>query len=281
MLEKISGVIQAITEFIGGFSKLNEVKDHSVLIFFRILLCIIVALFLGKLFLRDELYDWIVDVILKPNPITIGVVIGLAMMVYSTFAQKRMMRAVMDAMQIQKKKERQKDKDCYAQTSRIEDEANELTDKLRDALHCDVVTVELMHNTEKYIGGYHKRFYDESFPSVNYAEGITFNYQDYQSIPTNIFPIIGYMLKNKYEWFPDMREVSKVDSGYARILKEHDCVALGMRAMRTSKGEDLGILTVSWRKGHEDRVPDEREVQEKMTEIASKLEMILDMSEYD
>lgn len=281
MLEKISGVIQAITEFIGGFSKLNEVKDHSVLIFFRILLCIIVALFLGKLFLRDDLYDWIVDVILKPNPITIGVVIGLAMMVYSTFAQKRMMRAVMDAMQIQKKKERQKDKDCYAQTSRIEDEANELTDKLRDALHCDVVTVELMHNTEKYIGGYHKRFYDESFPSVNYAEGITFNYQDYQSIPTNIFPIIGYMLKNKYEWFPDMREVSKVDSGYARILKEHDCVALGMRAMRTSKGEDLGILTVSWRKGHEDRVPDEREVQEKMTEIASKLEMILDMSEYD
>ena len=183
MLEKISGVIQAITEFIGGFSKLNEVKDHSVLIFFRILLCIIIAL--------------------------------------------------------------------------------------------------LMHNTEKYIGGYHKRFYDESFPSVNYAEGITFNYQDYQSIPTNIFPIIGYMLKNKYEWFPDMREVSKVDSGYARILKEHDCIALGMRAMRTSKGEDLGILTVSWRKGHEDRVPAEREVQEKMTEIASKLEMILDMSEYD
>lgn len=236
MLEKISGVIQAITEFIGGFSKLNEVKDHSVLIFFRILLCIIIALFLGKLFLRDDLYDWIVDVILKPNPITIGVVIGLAMMLYSTFAQKRMMKAVMEAMQIQKKKEKQKDKDCYAQTSRIEDEANELTDKLRDALHCDVVTVELMHNTEKYIGGYHKRFYDESFPSVNYAEGITFNYQDYQSIPTNIFPIIGYMLKNKYEWFPDMREVSKVDSGYARILKEHDCIALGMRAMRTSKG---------------------------------------------
>lgn len=281
MLEKISGVIQAITEFIGGFSKLNEVKDHSVLIFFRILLCIIIALFLGKLFLRDDLYDWIVDVILKPNPITIGVVIGLAMVLYSTFAQKRMMKAVMEAMQIQKRKEKQKDKDCYAQTSRIEDEANELTDKLRDTLHCDVVTVELMHNTEKYIGGYHKRFYDESFPSVNYAEGITFNYQDYQSIPTNIFPIIGYMLKNKYEWFPDMREVSKVDSGYARILKEHDCVALGMRAMRTSKGEDLGILTVSWRKGHEDRVPAEREVQEKMTEIASKLEMILDMSEYD
>ena len=281
MLEKISGVIQAITEFIGGFSKLNEVKDHSVLIFFRILLCIIIALFLGKLFLRDDLYDWIVDVILKPNPITIGVVIGLAMVLYSTFAQKRMMKAVMEAMQIQKKKEKQKDKDCYAQTSRIEDEANELTDKLRDTLHCDVVTVELMHNTEKYIGGYHKRFYDESFPSVNYTEGISFNYQDYQSIPTNIFPIIGYMLKNKYEWFPSMDEVDKVDSGYTRILREHHCIALGMRAMKTSKGEDLGILTVSWREGHEDRVPDEREIQEKMTEVASKLEMILDMSEYD
>ena len=281
MLEKISGVIQAITEFIGGFSKLNEVKDHSVLIFFRILLCIIIALFLGKLFLRDDLYDWIVDVILKPNPITIGVVIGLAMVLYSTFAQKRMMKAVMEAMQIQKKKEKQKDKDCYAQTSRIEDEANELTDKLRDTLHCDVVTVELMHNTEKYIGGYHKRFYDESFPSVNYAEGISFNYQDYQSIPTNIFPIIGYMLKNKYEWFPSMDEADKVDSGYTRILREHHCIALGMRAMKTSKGEDLGILTVSWREGHEDRVPDEREIQEKMTEVASKLEMILDMSEYD
>ena len=281
MLEKITGVIHAITEFLGGFSKLNEVKDHSVSIFFRIILCTLVALFLGKLFLRNDLYDWLISIIMQPNPITIGVVVGLAMIVYSIYAQRRMVGAVMSAMQQQKKQEIAKDKRCYAQTTKIEDEANELTDNLREALHCDVVTVELMHNTEKYIGGYHKRFYDESFPSVNYAEGISFNYQDYQSIPTNIFPIIGYMLKNKYEWFPSMEEVDKVDSGYTRILREHHCIALGMRAMKTAKGEDLGILTVSWREGHEDRVPDEREIQEKMTEVASKLEMILDMSEYD
>ena len=281
MLEKISGVIQAVTEFIGGFSKLNEVKDHSVIIFFRIILCIIGALFLGKLFLRNDLYDWIVSVVMEPNPITIGVVIGLAMVLYSMYSQRRMMGAVMDAMQMQKKQDKQKDKACYAQTSKIEDEANELTDNLRESLHCDVVTVELMHNTEKYIGGYHKRFYDESFPSVNYNEGVTFNYQDYQCIPTNIFPIIGYMLKNKYEWFPMMKEVTKVDAGYARILKENKCIALGMRAMKTSKGEDLGILTVSWKEGHEDRIPEENVIQEKMTEIASKLEMLLDMSDYE
>lgn len=281
MLEKISGVIQAVTEFIGGFSKLNDVKDHSVIIFFRIILCIIGALFLGKLFLRDDLYDWIVSVVMQPNPITIGVVIGLAMVLYSMYSQRRMIGAVMNAMQMQKKQEKQKDKACYAQTSKIEDEANELTDSLREALHCDVVTVELMHNTEKYIGGYHKRFYDESFPSVNYNDGVTFNYQDYQCIPTNIFPIIGYMLKNKYEWFPMMKEVTKIDAGYARILKENKCIALGMRAMKTSKGEDLGILTVSWKEGHEDRIPEENVIQEKMTEIASKLEMLLDMSDYE
>ena len=281
MFEKISGVIQAVTEFIGGFSKLNDVKDHSVIIFFRIILCIIGALFLGKLFLRNDLYDWIVSVVMEPNPITIGVVIGLAMVLYSMYSQRRMVGAVMDAMQMQKKQEKQKDKACYAQTSKIEDEANELTDSLRESLHCDVVTVELMHNTEKYIGGYHKRFYDESFPSVNYNDGVTFNYQDYQCIPTNIFPIIGYMLKNKYEWFPMMKEVTKVDAGYARILKENKCIALGMRAMKTSKGEDLGILTVSWKEGHEDRIPEENVIQEKMTEIASKLEMLLDMSDYE
>lgn len=281
MLEKISSVIQAVTEFIGGFSKLNDVKDHSVVIFFRIILCIIGALFLGKLFLRNDLYDWIVSVVMQPNPITIGVVIGLAMVLYSMYSQRRMIGAVMNAMQMQKKQEKQKDKACYAQTSKIEDEANELTDSLRESLHCDVVTVELMHNTEKYIGGYHKRFYDESFPSVNYNDGVTFNYQDYQCIPTNIFPIIGYMLKNKYEWFPMMKEVTKVDAGYARILKENKCIALGMRAMKTSKGEDLGILTVSWKEGHEDRIPEENVIQEKMTEIASKLEMLLDMSDYE
>ena len=281
MFEKISGVIQAVTEFIGGFSKLNEVKDHSVIIFFRIILCIIGALFLGKLFLRNDFYDWIVSVVMEPNPITIGVVIGLAMVLYSMYSQRRMVGAVMDAMQMQKKQEKQKDKACYAQTSKIEDEANELTDSLRESLHCDVVTVELMHNTEKYIGGYHKRFYDESFPSVNYNDGVIFNYQDYQCIPTNIFPIIGYMLKNKYEWFPMMKEVTKVDAGYARILKENKCIALGMRAMKTSKGEDLGILTVSWKEGHEDRIPEENVIQEKMTEIASKLEMLLDMSDYE
>ena len=281
MLEKISGLLQATTDFLGGFSKLNEVKDHSIVIFFKIILCTIVALFLGKLFLRDDLYDWIMNIVMQPNPITIGVVIGLAMVIYSMYAQRRMINAVMDAMQMQKNKEKQKDKDCYAQTSKIEAEANELTDNLRESLHCDVVTVELMHNTEKYIGGYHKRFYDESFPSVNYAEGITFNYKDYQCIPTNIFPIIGYMLKNKYEWFPTIEEVSKIDSGYSRILDENGCIALGMRAMKTSKGEDLGILTVSWREGHEGNIPEESVIQEKMTEIASKLEVLLDMSEYD
>lgn len=281
MLEKISGVLTAATEFLGGFSKLNEVKDHSVNIFFRIILCTLAALFLGKLFLRNDLYDWIVNTILQPNPITIAVVIGLAMIVYSMYAQKRMVNAVLDAMQYQKQKERQKDKECYAQTSKIEEEANEMTDYLRDSLHCDVVTVELMHNTEKYIGGYHKRFYDESFPSVNTAEGEYFNYKDYQCIPTNLFPIIGHILKTKFKWFTNMDEVSTLDAGYAKLLKDYKCIALGMRGMKTSKGEDLGILTVTWREGHEDRIPDESIIQEKMTEIASKLEVLLDMSDYE
>lgn len=281
MLDKISGLISAVTGFLGGFSKLNEVKDHSVSVFLKIILCTLVALFLGKLFLRNDLYDWVVSVIMQPNPVSISVVIWLAMIVYSMYAQKRMVGAVLDAMQYQKQKEKQKDKECYAQTSRIEDEANQLTDYLRDALHCDVVTVEMLHNTEKYIGGYHKRFYDESFPSVNTAEGVYFNYKDFQCIPTNLFPVIGHILKNKFRWFSSMKEVASIDAGYAQILNDYNCIALGMRSMKTSKGEDLGILTVTWRKGHEDRIPEESVVLEKMTEIASKLEILLDMSDYE
>lgn len=281
MFDKIPNVINAVTEFLGSFSKLNDVKDHSVRIFFQIILCMLVALFLGKLFLRDDLYDWIVSVTLSPNPITMAMVMGLAMMVYSVYSQRRIMNAVMDAMQLQKQKEKQKDKECYALTTKIEDEANELTDYLRDSLHCDVVTVELMHNTEKYIGGYHKRFYDESFPSVNTAEGIYFNYKDFQCIPTNLFPIISYILKNKFKWFSSMEKVSSIDAGFAQILSDYKCHALGMRAMKTSKGEDLGILTVTWRESHEDRIPEESVILEKMTEIASKLEVLLDMSDYD
>ena len=53
-----------------------------------------------------------------------------------------------------------------------------------------------------------------------------------------------------------------------------------MRAIKTPEGEDLGILTVTWREGHEDRVPEENVVLERMTEVASKLEVLLDMSEY-
>lgn len=281
MLEKISTVIQSVADFLGGFSKLNEVNDHSITIFFRIILCTLGALFFGKLFLRDDLYDWVVNIILKPNPITIGVVVGLAMIIYSMYAQKRVMNAVMEAIQKQKNQDRLRDKECYAQTSKIEEEANALTDHLRDSLNCDVVTIELMHNTEKYIGGYHKRFYDESFPSVNVAEGITFDYKSFQCIPTNIFPIIGHILKNKFKWFTSMNEVEEIDSGYAHILKENHCIALGMRAMKTSKNEDLGILTVTWREGHEERIPDINIIQDKMTEIASKLEVLLDMSAYE
>lgn len=281
MLDKISTLIQSFADFLGGFSKLNDVKDHSVTVFFKIIFCTLGALFFGKLFLRDDLYDWVVTIALKPNPITIAIVVGLGMLVYSVYAQRRIMTAVTSAIQQQKKQDKLKNKECYAQTSRIEEEANALTNHLRKSLNCDIVTIELMHNTEKYIGGYHKRFYDESFPSINTAEGITFNYKDFQCIPTNIFPIIGYILKNKFKWFTSMDEVAKIDSGYAHILKETNCTALGMRAMKTSKNEDLGILTVTWRKGHEDRIPDIDIIQDMMTEVASKLEVLLDMSAYE
>lgn len=281
MLEKISNIIKAITGFLGGFSKLNNVEDHSVTIFFQIILCVLMALFLGKLCMRNDLYDWAITIITQPNPITISIAVGTILIIYSMYSQKRTMNTVLEAMKHQKYLEKLKDKECYAQTSRIEEEANNLTDYLRDSLHCDVVTVELMHNTEKYIGGYHKRFYDESFPSVNTAEGVMFNYKDFQCIPTNIFPIIGHLLKEKFRWFSSMDEVEEVDTGYAHILRENKCIALGMRAMRTSKGEDLGILTVSWREGHEDRIPEAEVIQERMTEIASKLEILLDMSEYE
>ena len=78
-----------------------------------------------------------------------------------------------------------------------------------------------------------------------------------------------------------MDEVESIDSGYARILKENGCIALGMRAMKSSSGEDLGILNITWREGHEDRIPDLDVIQEKMTEVAAKLEVLFDMSDYE
>ena len=51
--------------------------------------------------------------------------------------------------------------------------------------------------------------------------------------------------------------------------------------LRLLKGEDLGILNVTWKKGHEHRIPEISVIQERMTEIASKLEILLDMSDYE
>lgn len=102
MLEKISTLIQSFADFLGGFSKLNDVKDHSVTVFFKIILCSLGALFFGKLFLRDDLYNWVVTIALKPNPISIAIVVGLGMLVYSVYAQKRIMAAVSSALQQQK-----------------------------------------------------------------------------------------------------------------------------------------------------------------------------------
>ena len=89
------------------------------------------------------------------------------------------------------------------------------------------------------------------------------------------------MLKERFKWFSNIDDVAAIDSSYGRILKEQGTVALGMRAMKTAKGEDLGILNVTWREGHENRIPDVSVIQEKMIEIASKLEVLLDMSDYD
>lgn len=277
----ISNVIKAITEFFSEFSKLNNVKDHSIIIFWKILAGIIIALFFCKLFLREDLYDWVVSLCTNATPISFAVVVGIAMMLNSIYAQKRVMHAVVQAVADVKKEEKQKDKECYAQTSRIEKEANALTDRLLDVLNCDVVTVELLHNTEKYVGGFHKRFYDECYPAINTAHGIKFNCTEFQNIPTNLFPIINHMEENKFQWFSSMDEVAKIDPGYAQILKDHDCIGLGMRYMRTIEGEDLGILTVTWRKGNEQFIPKQSIIQECMTETAAKLETLLDMSDYE
>ena len=281
MYSWITNVINAATEFIKGFSKLNNVKDHSVVIFWKILTGLVVTVFFCKLFLREDLYDWILNLCTNATPISFGVVVGVAMLLNAVYSQRRTMNAVMEAVTTVKKEEKQKDKECYAQTSRIEKEANALTDRLLDVLNCDVVTVELLHNTDKYVGGFHKRFYDECYPAVNTANGIKFNCTEFQNIPTNLFPIINYMEDNRFQWFSSMDEVAKVDPGYAQILKDHDCIGLGMRYMRTSNGEDLGILTVTWRKGHEQFIPEEKVIQECMTTTAAKLETLLDMSDYE
>lgn len=281
MYSWITSVINAATEFIKGFSKLNNVKDHAVVIFWKILTGLVVTVFFCKLFLREDLYDWIMNLCTNATPISFGIVVGVAMLLNAMYSQKRTMNAVVEAVTAVKKEEKQKDKECYAQTSRIEKEANALTDRLRDKLNCDVVTVELLHNTDKYVGGFHKRFYDECYPAVNTANGVKFNCTEFQNIPTNLFPIINHMEENKFQWFSSMDELTKIDPGYAQILKDHDCICLGMRYMRTSDNEDLGILTVTWRKGHEQFIPEQDIIQECMTTAAAKLETLLDMSDYE
>ena len=281
MYSWITSVINAATEFIKGFSKLNNVKDHAVIIFWKILTGLVVTVFFCKLFLREDLYDWIMNLCTNATPISFGIVVGVAMLLNAMYSQKRTMNAVVEAVTAVKKEEKQKDKECYAQTSRIEKEANALTDRLRDKLNCDVVTVELLHNTDKYVGGFHKRFYDECYPAVNTANGVKFNCTEFQNIPTNLFPIINHMEENKFQWFSSMDELTKIDPGYAQILKDHDCICLGMRYMRTSDNEDLGILTVTWRKGHEQFIPEQDIIQECITTAAAKLETLLDMSDYE
>lgn len=281
MYSWITSVINAATEFIKGFSKLNNVKDHAVIIFWKILTGLVVTVFFCKLFLREDLYDWIMNLCTNATPISFGIVVGVAMLLNAMYSQKRTMNAVVEAVTAVKKEEKQKDKECYAQTSRIEKEANALTNRLRDKLNCDVVTVELLHNTDKYVGGFHKRFYDECYPAVNTANGVKFNCTEFQNIPTNLFPIINHMEENKFQWFSSMDELTKIDPGYAQILKDHDCICLGMRYMRTSDNEDLGILTVTWRKGHEQFIPEQDIIQECMTTAAAKLETLLDMSDYE
>lgn len=281
MYSWITSVINAATEFIKGFSKLNNVKDHAVIIFWKILTGLVVTVFFCKLFLREDLYDWIMNLCTNATPISFGIVVGVAMLLNAMYSQKRTMNAVVEAVTAVKKEEKQKDKECYAQTSRIEKEANALTNRLRDKLNCDVVTVELLHNTDKYVGGFHKRFYDECYPAINTANGVKFNCTEFQNIPTNLFPIINHMEENKFQWFSSMDELTKIDPGYAQILKDHDCICLGMRYMRTSDNEDLGILTVTWRKGHEQFIPEQDIIQECMTTAAAKLETLLDMSDYE
>ena len=277
----ISNIIKAITDFLSSFSKLNGVQDHSVVVFWKILASIVTSLFFCRLCFRDDLYDWIISLFTHATPISFAIVVGIGMIINSIFAQRRIMNAVSQAVINIKKEEKIKDNECYAQTPRIEREANAMTDALLDALNCDVVTVEMLHNTDKYGGGSHKRFYDECFPAVNTANGVIFNGAYFQNIPTNLFPIINYMEECKFRWFNSMDEVAKVDPGYAQLLREHDCIGLGMRYMRTSSGEDLGILTVTWKKGHEQSIPSESTIQMKMTEIAAKLETLLDMSDYE
>ena len=270
MFNWISNIINAVTNFIANFSKLNEATIRSVRVFGYIIVILVASLFLIKLFLRDDLYDKV----MTSNPITFTIILAIAIISYGWYSQQRTMNAVMSAIKQEKKTEKESSERVYEQTSKIEDSARELTKSLIGKLNADVSTIEMLHNKDLYDGGVHCRYYSECYPSMR--DGIFFDAKQYQRMPTSVLPIISYMEKNEY-LFDSIDNLKKIDMGYAKAVEAQDNHHIALKFMHRKNGKPLGILTCTWRQGLGENLPDEENIKKEMNSIASKLELLLDL----
>lgn len=288
MFRWISDIINSVANLSANFSKLNNVKTRAVVIFAAIAVIGVVTFFLVKLCMKEEVYN----ALLYMKPITLGFillaiifVIFIVAFVYKEVTQSNkqhelqkrqqdLVKAVIDAINNKEKEKAEKEEKIYKQTSKIEKEAREYTKTLIGNLNADVATVQMLHNKEVYDGGVHCRFYSESFPSTR--DKIFYDARQYQRIQTNTAPIITYIEDEDY-YFDTVKNLAKIDPNYAKELESMDTHHVALKFMTRRNGKPLGILTCAWREGLGEKLPKRSDIKDGMTEIASKLETVLDV----
>lgn len=269
MYSWIAEIINSLTGFITGFSKLNKVTFHSIKIFLCIMLVGVITFFLIKLCTIEELYNKFLNM----NPLVVAFIIGIIVIAYEDYSHKRTMSTLLEALKKEKEKEKEYNEKIYEQTSTIENEARAMTKSLLTSLNADISTVEMLHNKDIFDSGVHCRYYDECYCSTR--DGVYFPAQNYQKMPTSVLPFVAYMEDKEY-LYTSVEDLKSIDMGFSLIVENLDNHHIALKFMRNKEGKPLGILTCAW-KDNSITMPSEDTIKEKMNCTAAKLELLLDI----
>lgn len=274
----ISYLIKAFSEFLGNFKMLNPVKDHAVVVFWKIIGGGIFALFFYNLFLREDFYKWIIDVLTTANPITFAIVVGIAMFISIMFSQQRMFKATITALEHNEKEKENKHAKSMERRRKVNPQVRS---EILSAI-CELGAYRGMcaefHNGKENADGLGFTHFTENYEEINPKYDLHYVASSYENMRTSFYPICDYLHDDSHDCLiGTVDDIKKIDPRYAANM-EHDGMCFGAICEVENvynPNRPLGILSISWRKGQEKDIPDVDKIEKILRECESDVKALL------
>ena len=277
-IKVITSLITACSEALGNFKKLNPVKDHAVVIFWKILGGLAGAVFFYNLFMREDLYQWIISVLTTANLLSFSIVVGIAMFICITFSQQRMFKAAIVAIEHKDKEKEDKHAKSIERRRKVNPQVRA---KILSAV-CELGAYRGMcaeyHNGKENADGLGFTHFTENYEEINPKFDQHYVADSYENMRTSFYSICDYIHEEGNNCLiGTLEEIREVDPRYAANM-EHDgmCFAAICEVENVyNPNRPLGILSIMWREDQEKDIPKLNVIENVLRDCESDVKALL------